>query len=269
MIGKLSGLVLIINTLLPAVFLVLVVGTGVFLWQTLEREVVSRIDVIADGFNSLKTEAEKAAGTVRNVVSKAKESATEVTMHAKKSMDALSPLVTQVEALRKSIDSVVKPIAGVKIVYPEITTTKSAFEFDQTYKIIGRIHLGPFTYLTGGKLSKRETSPFANLRTPFDNIAVALDTMSTEVELAKASATDAAKEIVKLEPLIETFIVFKDKFGVARAALVGISGALRGTLRPVAWVFGTFVLLAIPWLAVSYVIWSLARLKRGYALLTG
>lgn len=114
-----------------------------------------------------------------------------------------------------------------------------------------------------------ETFPFAGLETPFDNIAVALDTVSTEVELAKASSKEVAKEIRKLGPLVDTFTAFKDEFGDARAALAGLSDALRSTLRPVAWAFGIFALLAIPWLAISYFTWSLARLKRGYALLAG
>jgi hypothetical protein len=267
MTDKLCGLVMIINTILPAVFFLLVLGASVFLWRTLERDVVPRIDVIANGFSSLKTAAEEAAGTVQKIVEKAKKSASGAAAHAEAAVNTLSPLATQVQALRKSVDMVVEPIAKVKVVYPTITVTKNTFEFDETYKIIGRVHIGPLSFVSGSKLSVSETSPFAELRTPFDNIGVALDTVSTEVEFAKASVTEAGKEILKLAPLVETFIAFRNNFDEGRAALVGLSDAVRSTLRPVAWAFGIFALLAVPWLAISYAIWSMARLKRGYTLL--
>jgi len=269
MTDKLTGLVLIINTLLPGVFLVLVLGSGVFLWRALERDLVPRIGEISDGFSLLTTAAEKAAGTVREIVGKARESASGATAYAEEAMEALSPIAARAGALRNSVATVIDPIADVKVVYPSIAVTRRTLEFDETYRVIGRIHIGPARYVSGSTLNLSETSPFADLKTPFEDIANALDTVDKEVDHARASATEAAKEITKLGPLVETFMAFKDEFEHARAALVGLSDALRSTLRPVAWMFGIFTLLAVPWLAISYFTWSLVRLKRGYALLTG
>jgi hypothetical protein len=171
--------------------------------------------------------------------------------------------------LRNSVSTVVDPIAGVQVVVPSINVTKKEFEFDKTYKYVGRIHLGPVKYVSGSTLTLKRTSPFAELRTPFDDIALALDTVSEEVRSAKAGATDAAKEIAKLGPLVQTFMAFGNQFEKARTVLDGLSDAMRGILHPIAWTFGIFALLAIPWLAISYFTWSLVRLKRGYELLTG
>jgi methyl-accepting chemotaxis protein len=269
MIDKLHGLVLIINTLLPGVFLILVLGSGVFLWRALERDIVPRIEEISGGFDSLKTAAEDAAGTVKEIVGKAGESASEATAHAEEAMETLSPIAARAASLRNSVATVINPIAGVEVVVPSIKVTKREFEFKKTYDVIGKIHIGPVKYVSGSTLSLKRTSPFASLRTPFDDIALALDTVSEEVENARAGATDAAKEIAKLGPLVQTFMAFRDQFENARTALDGLSDALRSTLRPIAWTFGIFALLAFPWLAVSYFTWSLVRLNRGYALLTG
>lgn len=269
MTDKLHGLVLIVNTLLPGIFLILVLGSGAFLWRALERDVVPKIEEIAGSFGSMKTAAENAAGTVREIVGKAGDSASEATAHAEEAMEKLSPVAARAAALRDSVATVVDPIAGVELVVPSIKVTKREFEFDKTYKYVGRIHLGPVKYVSGSTLSLKRTSPFASLRTPFDDIAIALDTVSEEVESAKAGATDAAKEIAKLGPLVGTFMAFRDQFENARTVLDGLSGALRGMLRPVAWAFGIFALLALPWLAISYFTWSLVRLRQGYALLSG
>ncbi len=269
MTEKLHGLVIIINTLLPGVFLTLVIGSGVFLSRALERDIVPRIEEISGGFSSLKTAAENAAGTVREIVGKAGDSASEATAHTEEAMETLSPLAARAASLRNSVATVIDPIAGVKVVAPSINVIKKEFKFDKTYDVIGRIRLGPVKYVSKTTLGLKETSPFANLRTPFDDIALALDTVSEEVEKAKAGATDAAKEIAKLGPLVQTFMGFRDQFENTRAVLDGLSDALRSTLRPVTWTFGIFALLAVPWLAISYFTWSLVRLRRGYALLTG
>jgi len=269
MTDKLTGFVLIANTLLPGVFLVLVLGSGVYLWQTLKHDVVPKFGEISDSLSSLKTAAGQAAETVQEVAGKAMESASVATTHAKDAMDTLSPLAAKAEALRNSVTTVIDPIAKVNVVYPSIVVKKSTLEFDKTYSVIGRIHIGPVTYISGSSLKLENNSPFAGLRTPFDDIAAALDIVGDEVEHAKSSATDAAWEIARLGPLVETFTAFKDQFEYARASLVGLSDTLRSALGLTVWMFGIFALLALPWLALSYFTWSVARLRRGYALLTG
>jgi len=68
MIDRLTGLVMTINSVLPGIFLVLVLASSILLWRAFERGVAPKIGEISDGLSSLKAAAEEAVGYAKRSI---------------------------------------------------------------------------------------------------------------------------------------------------------------------------------------------------------
>jgi hypothetical protein len=245
---RLRGLVLIGNTVLPAIFLISI--AGVFLYYKND---------VADGWKT----TEKALDVIINA---AAQTSGEIKVTVDKTKDDMDRAITHFKGIKKTFDETYKDvnkpfdaIAGVTV--PTVTVGKKSKTFSvpdpdnltrrkeitvslPTVKTgtsaVGKALVKPFRDAFG--VVNAAVQPFSNLVTGIDNdLAVLLRKVPEEARKVQAQTAIIAEQ--------------------ARSVATPLGNMLNA--------IGYIAIALIFWFALSYVTWAHERLVRGWALLQG
>lgn len=188
MVKRISGLVIIVNTLMPIFILIGLVVVGNLLWEFLAGRLQGPVKNVTSALEVLREEANNAKLTIIAVTA-------EVTENISAAKTKLDIATAGVAAATDQIDATVTPIANFKVPIPGSPKLQ---ERKPTWR-------NPIPYEV--KMNVRRVKPFQELGKPF----VSLSAAATQALDASAEIKKSVEAVKKLSPLADIFGEYKNK----------------------------------------------------------